>query len=510
MSCRDKCREMGYDDGIEYGITRKYVETRNWGVWEVFRELVQNALDEMHEVTGARPKEYPCREEYRGLTPITVIEDRGRGLGIHHLLIGTSEKKPWQRGKFGEGLKLALLASAHLGYRVVIRSGDKEIIPVFVTRVVEGVPVDVFCVCYKRGLPAIGGTRVEIHGAALCDEYRARFVQGLKPECIKYTFENREWYDVIDVKCTKNRSHVYVRDIYVSTMEEAVGKPACFSYNLFHVAIDESRRIPSSGSVREDVRFLWRIISWKASGGDQRAYEVLKELLRCIVRNCTLSPGYEVPIEVDMDTFAYVYGAEAATVRRAFEELFGEDTVFVYDEELRAFAEYVGAKYIYCPQPVGFSLQIILNTTEKLRRHVEKTVKNIIRKEEMSPRTRRIVEILEEIARTLFGELVVGRAIQYGLLEEDVHGMSDIRTDTITLNILHLEDRCRRYVHRCLEWYIATLGHELAHLYSRATDGTVEFERGLTEVMIRATTNAIQKRDRIVELLRELERVLES
>ena len=510
MSCRDACREMGYDDGIEYGITRKYVETRNWGVWEVFREFVQNALDEMHEVTGARPKEYPCRVEYRGLTPITVIEDSGRGLGIRHLLIGTSEKKPWQRGRFGEGLKLALLASAHLGYNVAIRSGDKEITPIFVTRIIEGVPVDVFCVCYKRGLPEVGGTRVEIRGTALCDKYRTRFVQGLKPECIKYTFEAMEWYDLVDEKCTENESRVYIRDIYVSTMEEAVGKPACFSYNLFNVVIDESRRIPSSGSVREDVKFLWRIISWKASGGDQTAYEALKEALKCIVRNCVPGPGREVPVEVDMDTFAYVYGDNAVTVRRAFEELFGEDTILVHDEDLRAFASYVGAKYIYCPQPVGYSLQRILNTTEKLRKHVEKSIKSIIRKEEMNPRTRRIVEILEEIAREIFGELVKYRSIQYGLLGDDVHAVCDTRTETIILNILHLEDRCESHLNRCIEWYIGTLGHELAHLYSRANDGTVEFEMGLTEVMVRATTGAIKNRDRIVELLRELDTVLRS
>jgi hypothetical protein len=501
---------MGYDDGIEYGITRKYVETRNWRAWEVFREFVQNALDEMHEVTEARPKEYPCRVEFREFTPVTIIEDSGRGLGIHHLLIGTSEKKPWQRGKFGEGLKLSLLASAHLGYKVIIRSGDKEITPTFITRIIEGVHVDMFCVCYKRGLPEVRGTRVEIHGTMLCDEYRTRFVQGLRPECIKYTFEAREWYDVIDKKCTDDEAHVYVRDIYVTTMIHSQGRSACFSYNLFNVAIDESRRIPSSGSIREDVRFLWRTISSRAYGGDQRAYEVLKELLRCIVRNCAPRPGFETPIEVDMDTFSYVFGAEAVAVRRAFEELFGEDTIFVHEEDLRAYAEYVGAKYIYCPQPVGYGLQRILNTIEKLREHVEKSVRKIIRKEEMNPRTRRIVEILEEIARALFDKLVVGKSIQYGLLEEDVHGMCDTRTKTITLNIVKLEDRCKSYLDDCLEWYIGTLGHELAHLYTMANDGTVEFERGLTEVMIRATTNAIQNRDRIVELLRELDVAIRS
>jgi len=40
------CIARGFDGGISYGITREYVRTRGWGVWQAFREVVQNALDE--------------------------------------------------------------------------------------------------------------------------------------------------------------------------------------------------------------------------------------------------------------------------------------------------------------------------------------------------------------------------------------------------------------------------------------------------------------------------------
>jgi hypothetical protein len=510
VSCRDVCRERGYDDGIEYGIARRYVETRRWGLWETFREFVQNALDEMHEVRGARPREYPCKVEYKGYTPVTVIADEGRGLSIHHLLLGTSEKKAWQRGRFGEGLKLALLASAHRGIGVLIRSGDKEIVPTFVTRVIEGVPVDVFCVCYKSGLPAVRGTRVEIRGHRLCDEYRDRFVQGLPTECFKFTFEAAEWYDIIDKRCTNHKPYVYVRDIYVATMYDAEGKPAGFSYNLFNVTIDESRRIPSGGSVREEIRYLWHLVAWRASQGDARAYEVLKEALSFIVKNCRPGHGPDIPVEVDMDTFKHIHDKEAEAVREAFEELYGEDTIFIQDEELRKFAEYVGAKYIYCPQPVGYSLEIILKATEKLRRYMEKKVKGVVRKEDMPPKLRQAVEILEELARTLFDLAPEVVKVQYAMLEEDFHAMSDMQTRTITLNLWHLDRHCRRYWESCVPWYISAFGHELAHIYSRANDGTVEFERALTEIMGIATTKAILESTKIAELVRQLDQVLRS
>jgi hypothetical protein len=235
---------MGYDDGIEYGFTKKYVETRNWGVWELFREIVQNALDEMHEVKGFRPTEYPCRVEYRpGVGSVTIVEDTGRGISIHHLLVGTSEKRPGQRGKFGEGLKLSLLAAVARGIGVIIRSGDKEILPTLVTREIEGRYFDIFCVCYKKGLPDIAGTRVEIIGHELCDEFRTRLVQGLPSDCRLYTSQEvygdkHKWYDVIDKKCTSDEPYIYVRDIYVSTMKEAAERDACFSYNLFEVMLN--------------------------------------------------------------------------------------------------------------------------------------------------------------------------------------------------------------------------------------------------------------------------------
>jgi len=504
VSCSEVCREMGYDDGIEYGITRKYVETRNWGIWEIFREFVQNALDEMHEVRGARPLTYPCKVEYKGYTPVTIIEDDGRGLATHYLLIGQSEKKVWQRGRFGEGLKLALLTSVHRGIPVTIRSGDREIIPTFIKKDIEGVPVDVFCVCYKKGLPEIKGTRIEIHGYNLCEQYSTRFVQGLPPECFKYTYSDTEWWDIIDKTCTNNKSYVYVRDIFVATMQDAEGKPACFSYNLYNVAIDESRRIPSGGSIRSDIRSVWAGIAYLASQGDTRAYELLKEGLTCIIKNCKPGYGSDIPVEVDMNTFLYVAGGGVEAIRKAFEELYGEDTVFVHTDDLLNFAQYVGAKYIYCPQPVGYELQKILKAVEKLRKYMEKQVKGIIRKEEMAPRIKQIVELLERLAHVLFDGLVEGKEVKYALLDTSIHGMTDIPTRTIMLNILHLERNCKSYWDDCVKWYIGTLGHELAHLYSGANDATVEFENTLLDIMSRATISAVQYHSVIVEILDQL------
>jgi hypothetical protein len=293
-------------------------------------------------------------------------------------------------------------------------------------------------------------------------------------------------------------------------MKDAEGKPACFSYNLFNVVIDESRRIPSGGSIRDDIRALWYYIVYRANEGDARAYDALKNVLRCIVNNCRPGFGSDIPVEVDMPTFVHVRYGEADSIRKAFEELYGADTVFIYDEDLRKFAEYVGAKYIFCPQPVGYELQKMLDTVHKLRKYIEGKMKGVIRKEEMNPRTRRVVELLERIVKLLFDPLLEDKNIQYGILTDTTHGMCDVSTKSIIVNIVNLERRCGKDWGECVVWYIGVVGHELAHLYSRANDGTVEFEKELTNIMSYATTRAVIYAEQIRELLDELGRVLRS
>jgi hypothetical protein len=504
---------MGYDDGIEYGFTKKYVETRNWGVWELFREIVQNALDEMHEVTGFRPIEYPCRVEYRpGVGPVTIIEDTGRGMSIHHLLVGTSEKKPWQRGKFGEGLKLSLLAAVARGIGVLIRSGDKEILPTLVTREIEGRHFDIFCVCYKKGLPEIAGTRVEIIGHELCDEFRTRFVQGLPSDCRLHTRQEaygdrHKWYDVIDKKCTSYEPYIYVRDIYVSTMKEAAERDACFSYNLFEVVLDESRRIPSGGSIRDDIRMLWNYVV-NIAEVDSDSFFLLKRLIECIINNCTVEAGTSMAIEADMNTFWYVPSHKYQVIVRAFNELYGEDTVVVHSDKLHSFAQYVGANYIYCPNPIGSALEEILDTPRRLRSYIEKKIGKEVKKEEMKPETRFALDVLEKIASILLGYERYGIAIRYAAMDPKFAGVAEVTLKTIIINIVNLEYMCRPGSHwyYCVSWYIGTVGHELAHILSGAEDGTTQFELMLEHVMSEATTNAVIDAEKIRELILELKK----
>lgn len=91
----------GYDALFSTGLSKDYVEKREFNLFMSLRELIQNALDEEELVTGQPHVQF--KQDVHG----TWVTDSGRGLTIESLRMGESNKECWMRGYFGEGLKLA-------------------------------------------------------------------------------------------------------------------------------------------------------------------------------------------------------------------------------------------------------------------------------------------------------------------------------------------------------------------------------------------------------------------
>ena len=109
---------------IKLGIHKDYVPT--WGVWEGVRDLVQNALDEDDK---GHALEFGLRS-----TGNLYFRNSGSIIPASALSIGFSTKTDddTQRGQYGEGLKLSMLALLREGKRVRIYTGDKTYTPEFV------------------------------------------------------------------------------------------------------------------------------------------------------------------------------------------------------------------------------------------------------------------------------------------------------------------------------------------------------------------------------------------
>jgi len=523
VSCEEKCKTMGFDGGIEYGITLAYARTRNWGEWEIFREFMQNALDEIHEVTKLPPMEYPCRTVGND----TVIEDNGRGLATYHLLIGTSEKKPWQRGKFGEGMKIALLASVEKGIDVSIHSRDKIIKPTTVEKVLEDKIFPVLCVCYKKTQEQISGTRVVIHGRAnLCNTYKRNFVQGLDPSCIRYSHlsiseGSYEWRQLINKRCTDDEGWIYVRDIYVTTFKDASAMSSFYSYNLFNVEIDESRRIPSGSSVSTEVERFWRNVEENA-GKSRADRELLKELMKKVIDVCAgYGAVYKVenvkpnrmeppPVEVETDVFSSRYGE---VINEVFDELYGRDVAVISSESDHTKATYLGIKHIYCPLHVGWSLELILHSGARIRKAIEEsTGKEVTAK--MSPIIRALVNLLEDFAMKVYRRHYASKprvVYAYAVTLPNgspVAGLADEENNTIKINLEYLLDACLESSSKCLSMYLAVFGHELVHLSYKLPDESPEFGAHLTYVMRDALSYVMTESYETSELIVKISKLM--
>jgi hypothetical protein len=520
VSCSSACRQRGYDDGIEYGMTKEYAFTRDWGDWEVFREFVQNALDEMHEVMEERPLYYPCR--YEGLR--TVIYDAGRGLSTYHLLMGTSEKKPWQRGRFGEGMKVAMLVAIARGMSVTMESGDKVFTPMFIVKNLEGREFDVFCVCYKKAKTPITGTTVRIAGGRnLCEEYKKRVVQGvlsMRPDCILYTYSYtggrkpgfEPWYDVIDPICSEEgKPWIYVKDIGIASFEAASDRTACFSYNLFDVRLDESRRIPSYMSVEDEIKLLWAHIVGKGSEGDPKAKELLVKLFKCLEAQCT-DRRYRLKTAAEADMYVFQYlstGRAREFLLEVFHELYGKDTVVIHDPDLARMAEYVGLPFMLCVRRVGEELEELTEARTMIVEHLKKKVGDIVPKEAMSEGMRKKLELLEKIAKIVFGmtddEM---KSLAYTIMTEDLGGVTESaggKGVVIRLNYKRMKILCEEIgsASGCLSEYLGVLGHELTHYRTGTRDLTTDFQNALTHAMGEALTRTIINADTLKKLLTE-------
>ena len=100
---------------LELSIDTRYVP--DWGTWEAIREILQNAKD-------ADDLGCPMRVSYSKNTQTLTISNRGADLTRNTLLLGSTTKvgSTNQRGQFGEGYKLALLALVRQGIMVTVRT----------------------------------------------------------------------------------------------------------------------------------------------------------------------------------------------------------------------------------------------------------------------------------------------------------------------------------------------------------------------------------------------------
>lgn len=226
---------------VKLGIHRDYVP--KWGLWEGVREFVQNALDE-------DDKGHALVKTFGGGR--LTLRNVGSEIPPSAMAVGFSSKAndASQRGQYGEGMKLAMLALMRLGIKVTVQTGDRKYQPEIVHD--DKLACDVLAIRISKRKWA-DDTVVYLDGIAWQDyaglmSKFAKTMTGIAPP-IKTLYGN-----VYTDSAMKGK--VFVKGIYVCDVENME-----FGYDLKQCDLDRDRSLPkqfdvewyASACVREAV-----------------------------------------------------------------------------------------------------------------------------------------------------------------------------------------------------------------------------------------------------------------
>lgn len=191
-------------------ISPSYVA--HWGLWEAVRELYQNALDMRDTHRRAGQTGYAAIEHEvqagEGNSTVLYITNAGDKLTPQSLILGNTTKAddPSQRGKFGEGYKLALLVLCRLGLKVEIVNGDEWWTPKI--EFDEDFQSEVLNIYVGQSGMESKQVQFRIHGVTQ-EQYE---------EMLKNIHPIRDYDAILDESHQKGR--IYVGGLFVCTMPE--------------------------------------------------------------------------------------------------------------------------------------------------------------------------------------------------------------------------------------------------------------------------------------------------
>jgi hypothetical protein len=316
---------------LELTIKTSYLP--EWGIWEGIRELVQNGADAETEF-GAK-----LTVRHRSESNTLVIENEGTTLPHEALLLGYTSKvgRGDMIGKFGEGLKLGILALVRKGAKVKIRSGSEVWVPGIVRS--EKFNADVLAFSIHKNREDKQRVSVEIQGI---DKEAWHLIRGkflfLTPPTAGYRVDTH--YGSI------LQGPDYVGKLYVRGILVQENAPYQYGYDMRDVEIDRDRKMIDQASLRWRLATLWR-------DALSSREDLVPEFLRLVDAQAQDVEG--------LDAYAAKQLPEnvKATITQGFQKRHGENAIPVTNLAESAEVEHLGANGVVCPA----ALRAILETT---------------------------------------------------------------------------------------------------------------------------------------------------
>lgn len=253
---------------IELTVKTDYLPS--WGAWQGIRELVQNAKDAEVEMKAPMLVDW-SKDNLR-------IENDGAMLPHEALLFGHTTKLGNSEliGKFGEGLKLGVLALVRAGFPVKIRSGCEVWVPSIQKSEKFNANVLVFDIT--------GGRKPENRVRVEVGNITKETWEGIQ---WKFRFLNKGTEKTIETSAgtlllgEKAKGHIFVKGIYVSTDTKLE-----YGYDIANAELDRDRKMVDPW----DFRFRARDILSEAAGKEP---ELIKGLVNVLEKQTPEALGFD-------------------------------------------------------------------------------------------------------------------------------------------------------------------------------------------------------------------------
>jgi len=466
-------RMMGiktWDFVISTGMTTDYPLRRGWNDFMGIREFVQNALDIEERVFGYEGIEVGVHVDKIGLH----ISDRGPGISYEAFRLGGTDKKCWERGYYGEGLKVAMAYFAYKNLPVYVFNRRGQVYKSFVSP-----GTNLVLIAIGRANPVVG-TEVIVYGlpeenpkwADVSSVKRIIFNEWLRQDPNLYILTASKWmtdackfkrpnFIVAHVNKEVNTNFLWVRDIAVNKVDLITGKPSVFGYNLWWVDLEPNRVTVTS------VPELGR---QAAHAFDAKA---VKELLNRIVEGTKVKRElFESEI---IDWWPTTEEAKEACASWVKEHNYGYTT----NERAVDWALYLGVN----PLIVPYNMRYLFGKAQTLEdviivkglNRIATAEKNAVPLEELTLTERcnmRAAEIImENVHILIFGRAFLAPSV---IITREIDAGGTVRKDKIYIS---------RDALVTPEEAVETVLHEYAHYWGKQTYGEA---RDLSEAFERA------------------------
>jgi len=428
---------------LELTISSDYI--RNWDTWSAIRELVQNAID-AHDLGHTMEITYNKNRSQ----PTLVIVNKGTTLDKSTLLLGGTSKADAhnQRGKFGEGYKLAWLTLLRSGHKIWLRTKTERWTPRIEFSETYG--ADLLKIDVAENMNNYENEiKVEVRGLAECDwlAIKERFLFEPFVKLGENDFVELGRDKILTNK--KYQGHLFVKGIWVGKLP---GK-YYFGYDLSDLSLDRDRCLADPWDLKSSINRVLNNAAKQDKLSKKDLYLFLQE------------DSWEESRAI-LDYVGYGYSNElAAKVSEYFHDMHGKDESIIAVESMQ---ESIEAKHH------GFKAIVVPKTIKRL---VEEQDGNFEKKKEqkafeVSKRFSVDDLNLEETEGFLWAtDLLKLIDCNYPMQVVEFFGekiLGTFKGGEICIAKRILTDRTE---------LISTMIHEIAH--NNGADGTVEHERSI-------------------------------